>query len=581
MSMNISSKNRLNARSILFAAALLAAVAGAHRWGAGLLSESVSAQQAVTVVNAASFDAGKVLTPDSIGAAFGTFVTQNNGTFVASAVPLPTTLGGVRVRVGNTDAGLFFVAPTQINFQIPPATADGAAVAVTVTNSDNSTRTGTFTVVRGAPGVFSAKANGQGAAAAVTTFDGAVFSAVANPDGTERDVDPGTRQRRNVLVMFATGIRNTPATNPNDANGVAEAVTVKIQGVPCEMIYAGPAPGFIGLDQINAFIPPELAGFGSVNITITAAGRTSNTVTMKLAGQVPLVRSSPVTLGQSYTGELTADDQVQKGDAGKTFFFDAYSFETTAANTSVAVDLRATPATAFDAAVLIYRVDRVNNVDTLTLIGADDQSGGYGNGKIENNNALLFTVLPAAGRYVAFATTSDENPNGLGPYTVRFVSNIATQINYGQAIANTAITNTDLQTSANTYLDLFWFNGAQNDNVQGTMSSSAFDSYLILQGNDGDPPIAFDDNSGGGSSGRDARITNRLSKSGVFFFIATPFAPNQTGAYTLTVNRLTNLTDEGEAVRAPGRQIVDERPRLGNDMRSSFERFSSRRVIER
>ncbi len=577
--MIIFSKIRLTARPLIFAALLLAvAVAALQHWG------TVSAQQAVTVVNAASFDPGKVMTPDSIGAAFGTFVTQNNQTFSASTVPLPTTLGGVRVRVGNTDAGIFFAAPSQINFLVPPTTADGANVAVTVTNSDNSTRTGTFTVVRGAPGVFSAKANGQGVAAAVTTFDGAVFQPVANPDGTERDVDPGTRQRQNVLVLFATGIRNTPAQNPTDGNGVAEAVTVKIQGVPCDVFFAGPAPGFVGLDQLNVFIPFELAGFGSVNISVTANGRTSNTVTIRFGGQVPLVRSAPITAGQTLEGELTRDDQIQRGDAGKTFFFDAYSFDTTAANTSVALDLRATPATAFDAAVLLYRVDRVNNQDTLTLIGADDQSGGYGNGNIDNNNALLFMVLPAAGKYVAFTTTSDENPNGLGRYTIKFLTNVATPITYGQAIANPAIATTDLQSSAGTYLDLYWFNGTLNDNVQATMGSTAFDSYLILQGNDGDPPIAFDDNSGGGSSGRDARITKPLSRTGIFFVIATPFAPNQTGAYTLTVNRLTSLEAESEvlnSVKAPGREIVDERPRLGNDMRSSFERFSSRRVIER
>jgi len=586
--MNNFSRIRLTARPLIFAALLLAvAVAGLQHRGA------VSAQQAVTVVNAASFDAGKVMTPDSIGAAFGTFMTQNNQAFSASTVPLPTTLGGVRVRVGNADAGIFFAAPSQINFLVPTTTADGANVAITVTNSDNSTRTGTFTVVRGAPGVFSAKATGLGAAAALTTFDGAVYQPVANPDGTERDVDPGTRQRQNVLVLYATGIRNTTAQNPTDGNGVAEAVTVRIQGVPATVFFAGPAPGFVGLDQLNVFIPFELAGFGSVNITVTANNRTSNTVTMKMGGQMLPVRAAPITPGQSFEGELTADDQVQRvTSTGKTFFFDAYSFDTTAANTTIAIDVRATPATVFDAAALIYRVERVNDQDILTFIGADDQSGGYGNGKIENNNALLFMLLPAAGKYVAFATTSDENPNGLGKYTIKFMTNVATQITYGQAVTSPAITSTDLQTSMGTYLDLYWFNGTLNDNVQMTMASTALDSYLILQGNDGDPPITFDDNSAGGSNGRDARITTRLPASTnppsppstVYFAIATPFVPNQTGAYTLIVNRLTSFEAESEAntsTKAAGREILNVRPRLGNDMRSSFERFSSRRVIER
>src|SRR5262245_348489 len=128
------------ARPIILMALLFAvAVAVLKPWGAGFWQTSVSAQQAVTLVNGASFEPGKILTPDAIGAAFGTFVTQNNQTFVAQTTPLPTTLGGVRVRVGNTDAGLFFTGPTQINFVIPSNTADGANVQVTVTNSDNST----------------------------------------------------------------------------------------------------------------------------------------------------------------------------------------------------------------------------------------------------------------------------------------------------------------------------------------------------------------------------------------------------------------------------------------------------------
>jgi uncharacterized protein (TIGR03437 family) len=575
---------RSTARPAVLAALLLAvAIAGLSY---GFWQNGVSAQQTVTVVNAASFDAGKVVTPDTIAAAFGTFVTQNNQSFVAQTQPLPTTLGGVRVRVGNTDAGLFFVAPAQINFLIPPNTADNANVAVTVTNSDNSTRTGTFTVVRGAPGIFSARATGQGAAAAVTTFDGAVYQAVANPDGTERDVDPGTRQRPNVLVLYGTGIRNTPAANPTDGNGVAEAVTVRIQGVPCQVLYAGPAPGFAGLDQMNIIIPWELAGFGSARIVVTAAGRTANTVTMKIGGQQPLVRATPIAFGQQLAGELTADDQIQVGDAGKTYFFDAYSFETTAANTSVAIDLRATPATAFDASVLLYNISASN---TLMLIGGDDQSGGYGNGRVENNNALLFMVLANPGRYVAFASTADMNENGTGAYSIRVLNNVATQISYGQNITNTAITNTDLQTSAGTYLDLYWFNGTVNDNVRANMSSTALNSFLIMQGNDGDPPFASDDDSGGGQN---AQTTVRLPQSTrppapastVYFVIATPFEPNKTGAYTLTLNRLTGFEMENELlnfIKIPGREIIDERPGMPNPGLSSFERFGARRVIER
>src|SRR5215213_10181050 len=65
-------------------------------------------QQAVTVVSAATFASDNTVAPDSIGAAFGQFSTQGGGTFVASTVPLPTTLGGVSVTVNGVAAQLLF-----------------------------------------------------------------------------------------------------------------------------------------------------------------------------------------------------------------------------------------------------------------------------------------------------------------------------------------------------------------------------------------------------------------------------------------------------------------------------------------
>src|SRR5205085_176097 len=205
-------------------------------------------QPQVFVVNAASFSTDQAVAPDTLATAFGSFVTQNNQPFVASSLPLPTTLGGVRLTVGGAAASLLFVGPGQINFVVPSGLADGTAT-VTVTNSDGSTRTGTVTIVRAAPGIFTARASGTGTPAGFATGNGIDFIPLANPDGSPRELDPGTRERPNFLVLFGTGWRNTPAANPNDANGVAEAITATVQGVPVNVVYAGPAPGFPGLDQ--------------------------------------------------------------------------------------------------------------------------------------------------------------------------------------------------------------------------------------------------------------------------------------------------------------------------------------------
>ncbi|MGE0105327.1 MAG: hypothetical protein AB7H86_17550 [Blastocatellales bacterium] len=562
-------------RPALFAALVFAiaslAFFGKPLWG---IQESASAQTSIAVVNAASFDGdpNRAFAPDTIVAIFGVFVTQNNQVYIANSQPLPTSLGGVSVTVNQIPAGLFFTSTGQINMLIPPNVLDGTANIV-VTNSDGTTRNGTIQIERASPGIFSAKSDGKGVAAALTTTDGVVFNTVFTPQLTEKEVLAGTVQQPNILILYGTGLRYTPAANPGDPNGVAEAVTVTLQGVKSNVQYAGPAQGFSGLDQINVVIPPELAGLGSIKIVVTANNRVSNEVTILIGGELPPVRLTNISIGQEVAGTLSVDDQIQTGSAGSTYFFDAYSFNVAANNTPIAIDLRSTQ---FDAGLLLYKVE--NN--SLTLIAADDQTGGYGNGSVENNNALLLTVLQTAGQYVAFASSSDFEPNGIGNYTIKITANVALQLNYGQTISNAAITGTDLQTSAGTYLDLYWFNAPGPNNIQIGMNSATFDSFLILQRNDGDPPIASDDNSGGGNN---SLITFQLPTGGIYVIIATPFAPGVTGAYTITLNQIGGFAPDGAnpllRYLRPSRSIADPRGPAPDGMRSSFERAARRRVV--
>ena len=76
------------------------------------------------VVNAASFAAGSAkvekapaLVVGSIASIFGTNLAAS--TKAAQTVPLPRQLGGTAVSVDGIAAPLFYVSPTQINFQIP------------------------------------------------------------------------------------------------------------------------------------------------------------------------------------------------------------------------------------------------------------------------------------------------------------------------------------------------------------------------------------------------------------------------------------------------------------------------------
>lgn len=528
-----------------------------------------SAQQAgLAAVNAASY-AGDTLAPDVITAMFGTFQTQNGQTAVAGSQPLPTTLGGVKVSVNGTDAGLFFVSNSQINFRVPSNVADGQAI-VTVTNANGTTRSGAVSINRSAPGVFTSNSSGSGTPAAFVTSDGVNYTSLFNPDGTERVVDPGTPQKPNFLVLFTTGLRNTPAANPNDQNAVAESVTATVQGVTATVTYAGRHPDYEGLDQVNLIIPPQLAGAGLVNLQLTANGQTSNTVTFRIGGTPPAVMLQTAAIGQTIGGALTADDQVVVGANFHSYYFDAYSF-TAAAGTGVVFDLRAST---FDPAVILYK--REPN-GALTAVAADDDLGGLGDGAIVNNNALLLTAIPETREYVLFVTSSESDPGGRGGYTLRLIGNSMQNIAYG-ATVNGQIAAGDLQTAAGDYLDGYWFAGVGGDRVQIKMASASFDSLLILNKNNG-ATVAADDNSGGG---QDAQITFTLPETGVYVIVATPFAPNRTGSYTLSLTRTTGLTAETESPLADlGRAARLNHEVKGANDDARFQQFANRRIVER
>lgn len=562
----------------LFGLGLLALI-GTLGWAIAVskVTTTYAQSSSVVVVNAASF-ATDALAPDSMAAAFGSFVTTGGQTFTAPSTQLPATLGGVRVTVNGIDCGLIVVSPSQINFVLPINLPDGSNSLV-ITNADATTRSTTLNIQRAAPGIFTARGSGQGSAAALVTNDGVNYLATYNSDGSEREVSAGTPARPNILVLFATGVRNAVAINPNDANGVAEAVTATIQGIPAQVQFAGRAGSFAGLDQLNVVIPPQLSGQGLVRVRLTIAGRTSNAATLLIGGQMPPIRFDPITSGAGVFGVLSTDDQVQGASdgSGRTYFFDAYRLTTTTANTPITVDLRSVQ---FNALVAIgqQRTD-----GSIVFLASDDQSGGLGNGNLENDNALLLTVLRDPGDYLIFATSADSAPAATGGYqlTVTTGSSAIQQLTYGTTTSGATISNTDLVTSAGDRLDAYWFVGTAGDVVQIRMTSTAFDSFLILNAQNGDL-VDFDDNSGGGAQGRDAMLTKTLTQSGNYVILATPFEPGRTGAYTLSLNKLNpSLAAIRELnVRVPGRALssVDEAEDR-NLRQTQFDRFASRRII--
>jgi len=237
----------------------------------------------VASVSAASF-LGARIAPESIVAAFG--VGMATGVGVASSLPLPTTLLGTTVSVTDSTgmqraAPLFFVAPSQVNYQVPPGTADGAA-KVTIAVNGNIVGTGVMTVARVAPGLFSANANGQGVAAAVVLRirNGVQsFEPVATFDSTQSrfvpvPIDLGPPSDAVYVLFYGTGLRNRTSAQNISVNLGGTVKTLN----PSLFEDGFAVPGFIGLDQANVLLPRTLSGNGVTNVVLTVDNQPSNTI---------------------------------------------------------------------------------------------------------------------------------------------------------------------------------------------------------------------------------------------------------------------------------------------------------------
>jgi uncharacterized protein (TIGR03437 family) len=241
----------------------------------------LSAPRSLTTVSAANFRESSIAT-EALVSGFGTGLAST--AVATNRVPLPTTLLGTRVAVRDQAgvtryAPLFFVSPNQINFKIPVGTEIGRAT-VTITTGTGNVAMGTAQIESVAPSLFSANADGTGVPAGYVLRIGADSSLTVLPisrfdAATNRNVpvaiDLGSATDQTFLVLFGTGLRNSPASTQ-----------AQVGGVPVSIPYAGPQGTFLGLDQVNLLLPRTLRGRGGASIQLTADGRAANPLTIEI-----------------------------------------------------------------------------------------------------------------------------------------------------------------------------------------------------------------------------------------------------------------------------------------------------------
>ena len=214
---------------------------------------------------------------ESIMSVYGTDLAT--GTDVAATVPVPTSLDGNTVTVTDSDsvarpAPLYFVSPSQINFEIPADTAAGTAT-VTIQNQNGTIQSAVIQIGSVSPGIFELNGSGLVAAWVLPVVSGAqqplqpVYLLVSgNVVALPVSLGPSTEQV--YLEIYGTGFRN------------AKNFTATVGGLSVPVLGAA-ASQFVGEDQVNIGpLPQALAGQGSVNIVITADGLVANTVNVTI-----------------------------------------------------------------------------------------------------------------------------------------------------------------------------------------------------------------------------------------------------------------------------------------------------------
>ena len=215
------------------------------------------------VVNAASWSAP--VSPGSLGAIFGTNLAS---TQASASPPLPLTLGGASVTINGIPAPLYFVSPGQINLQVPSSIGnlecfEVVSATIVVTTAAGAGAPVTIPLSAASPGLFTADGSGCGQAAALNV----------RPDGTVSINSPSNSAAPgDYISIFGTGfglvsVAPPDGTPASGASPLARAAGISVDyNISTTLLYAGLAPGLVGIDQLNFQVPASARNGCSVPI---------------------------------------------------------------------------------------------------------------------------------------------------------------------------------------------------------------------------------------------------------------------------------------------------------------------------
>jgi uncharacterized protein (TIGR03437 family) len=226
------------------------------------------------VITASAFGGSAAIAPGTFIEIYGQNLAGTTRAWQASdftANTAPKSLGGVSVGVNGQPAFVSYVSPGQVNALVPSTIAPGTAT-VTVQNGSQIGNPYTVTVNALEPGLLAfpptTSATGQYVVAIFPDY-----TTYALPPGTGLPVSSRRAKAGDTITLYGIGfgplVPDVPAGNiAKQANSLQASVEVRFDGHPGQVAYAGSAPGFAGLYQLNVVVPAGVVAAGTYDDTV-------------------------------------------------------------------------------------------------------------------------------------------------------------------------------------------------------------------------------------------------------------------------------------------------------------------------
>jgi uncharacterized protein (TIGR03437 family) len=237
-----------------------------------IVYESVTGTPTLTAnstVNAASLSQGAIAPGMIVAISGANFATSVQS---ASTMPLPTVLGNTSITFNGVAAPLFSVSASQIYAQAPFNLPAGVA-SIQVSQGSALSAAQTVNVAAASPGIFIV----DQVSSAAAVLHAADYSLVTSSSPAR----PGE-----YLLIYCTGLGAVGTSVASGAmapsvppDSTVQPPTVSIANLSANVTFAGLAPGFVGLYQINVQAPAGLPT-GNQPVQTVTFGVVSNIATI-------------------------------------------------------------------------------------------------------------------------------------------------------------------------------------------------------------------------------------------------------------------------------------------------------------